>query len=183
MEVQLLYMPTVSRLRVAADRQGGGDPIEVYNIDLMLPSAVGSRIKVDRKLLKYEWRLRYAQAHDNLHQMRRHLLLRTHMFRFKDRYGHGQQHHTRSLGAIKLLQAKIDVDVTRYRKNHAALDQLAATLRQVGWQEILRPLRDSDIRALTAAEQEGTSEGRRSMSWIWRAEGAGEGDQAMQEGT
>ncbi|KAF8884033.1 hypothetical protein BD779DRAFT_1538459 [Infundibulicybe gibba] len=182
MEVQVLYMPMVSRLRAAMDCQGGEDPVEVYDIDLMLPSAVSGRIKVERRLMRFEWRLRYAQAHDNLHQMCRHLLLRTHMFRFKQRYEHGQQQHTRSLGAIKSLQAKIDADATRYRKNHAALSQLATTLHPVGWESSLSPLHDSDIRALNSAEREGTTEGRRTMSWIWRAEGAGEGDQAMQEG-
>ncbi|KAF8868051.1 hypothetical protein BD779DRAFT_1462555, partial [Infundibulicybe gibba] len=181
-EVQVLYMPMVSRLQAAMDHQGGEDPVEVYDLDLMLPSAVSGRIKVERRLMRFEWRLRYAQAHDNLHQMRRHLLLRTHMFQFKQRYGHGQQQHTRSLGAIKSLQAKINADATRYHKNHTALSQLATTLHPVGWESSLSPLHDSDIRALNSAEREGTTEGQRTMSWIWRAEGAGEGDQVMQEG-
>lgn len=182
MSIQLLYMPTVSRLRVGVDRQEGGSSEEAHDIALLLPSAVCGTVKVNKKLLKFEWRLRFAQAHDTLHQMRRHLLLRTHMYRFKDRYGHGQRHHTRSLGAIKLLQGKIDAEAARYREHYSALTQLAGTLVNVGWEESLRPLQDSDIRALNAAEQEGTTEGRRSMSWIWKAEGAGEGDETMQEG-
>ncbi|KAF8888811.1 hypothetical protein BD779DRAFT_1611227 [Infundibulicybe gibba] len=167
-EVQHLYVPSVATLRARADREGGGAPVEPINIQLMLPSHVVGEVDMSQFLLQYEWRLRFAYMHDVLRELRRHLILY--------RYGHGQSHHTRSLGVISTVQAKINMDLLRYRENRLALCALAGPLAKTGWERELRPLEDKDIRALNATELNETSrtgEGTRTIPWIWRVEYAG----------
>ncbi|KAF8874974.1 hypothetical protein BD779DRAFT_1613491 [Infundibulicybe gibba] len=183
MEVQLLYIPGISKIRARADEEGGSESIEaVCTMELMLPSQVFTRVNMRSEFLEYEWRLRFAQAHDTLHHLRRHLLLQKHMYTFKDRYGHGQKHHTRSLGPINALQDKINSDALRYRTTREALCKIAALLGRTGWEGTLRHLGSDDIRAVGVAQMEGETEGRRNISWIWMVDGTGEGDQVMQEG-
>ncbi|KAF8885440.1 hypothetical protein BD779DRAFT_1673629 [Infundibulicybe gibba] len=77
----------------------------------------------------------------------------THMFRSSNAMAWSAATYTKP-GCIKSLQAKIDADATRYRKNHAALSQLATTLHPVGW-EVPIPPSDSDIRAQTQLRGKG----------------------------
>ncbi|KAF8879143.1 hypothetical protein BD779DRAFT_1612947 [Infundibulicybe gibba] len=167
-EVQHLYMPSVAALRARADREGGGAPIEAMNIQLMLPSHAVGKAETSHFLLQYEWRLRFAYAHDVLQKLRRHVLLRTHMYRLKNAHGQGQHYHTRSLDVIKGVQAKIIVNTIRYRENRLALCALSIPLAQTEWEKELRPLQENDIRAPSAAELDAVGEGRRSISWIWK---------------
>ncbi|KAF8875848.1 hypothetical protein BD779DRAFT_1475909 [Infundibulicybe gibba] len=128
-EVQHLYMPSVAALRARADREGGGAPIEAINIQLMLPSHVVGKAETSHFLLQYEWRLRFAYAHDVLQKLRRHVLLRTHMYRSKNAHGQGQHYHTRSLDVIKGVQAKIVVNTIRA----AELDAVGEGRRSISW--------------------------------------------------
>jgi hypothetical protein len=182
-EIQQLYTPGVAVLWAKADQEGGGDPVEPTNIELMLPSEIIGRAACDRRLQKYEWQLRHAQAHDLLHDLRRQLLLRTKLYRSKNRFARGQRHNTRSYTIIKSVNSKVDTAVARYRQTRTALVKLAVPLLETGWERTLRVLVDDDIRAINVADQEGTSEGRHVMSWIWTTEGVGDGDTGMQEGT
>ncbi|OBZ77742.1 hypothetical protein A0H81_02190 [Grifola frondosa] len=122
-----------------------------------------------------EWRLRYAQAHEVLNDLRGHLELRSHLYVYKDRFVRGQRHNTRARTVITGAQSKIDADVSRYRTAHAALLSLSTILHKTGWQVVLQPLNDSDIRHVTDGE-DGQSEGRRTLSWIWKASGEGSVD-------
>ncbi|TFK80129.1 hypothetical protein K466DRAFT_504425 [Polyporus arcularius HHB13444] len=162
-QVQVLYMPGVAAERarfLAADENAS----LAYNVPLILPSAATT--VSTRTLLNHEWRLRYAQAFDALGDLRGHLEVRAHLYKFKDRFARGQRANTRANTIIKAVDAKIDADAERYRAAYGALRTLAIPLVKTDWQARLLPLLQADIRHVTEAES-GQSEGRRKLSWIW----------------
>lgn len=180
--VQLLYMPAISQLRVPDESD---TLIAAVNGELFLPSQVLDRITVSQDMMEFEWRLRFAQAHDVLHDIRRLILVRSQMYAAKDRFSRGQSQITRSRNLVLGVQSRIDANVLKYREFRTALVRLAQPLGKVGWEREIKVLQDDDIRGL-AAQEGGRSEGRMEMSWIWKtSEGSGDFDPAgprMQEG-
>lgn len=69
-DIQHLYMPGVAAIRARVDKEGGGKALDATTIELLLPSHVIDRVECDMKLSDFEWRLRYAQAHDALDDIR-----------------------------------------------------------------------------------------------------------------
>lgn len=181
--VQLLYMPAVSRIRIGDESD---NLISAIDTPLFLPSQAVDRVVVGTDLMEYEWRLRFAQAHDALYDMRRLILVRSQMYAAKDRFSRGQRQVTRSQNLLRGVQERIDMSVTKYRDFRAALLKLARPLGKVGWDTELRPLLNEDIRGLSAKEA-GSGEGHVTMSWIWKtSEEGGDFDPTgprMQEGT
>lgn len=173
--VQALYMPGVVALRAAADYEGGGDVVAASNLELLLPSQVLGRVKCPSNLVEYEYRLRYAQAHDILYELRRHLLLRTQLYRSKDQHVMGQRLLTRSVKVLETMQTRIKTDIERYQKTREAVRVLAGALLLVGWDKTLRPLHMEDATSLDLSiaqgSSKGISEGQRTLSWIWSIEG------------
>ena len=162
-KIQVLFMPTVIDL---LHQPGTTDSALPYDAKLHLPSAVCSTLSISPVLLEYKWRLRMAQALDSLSDIRRRLEVRAHMYKYKDRFTHGQRDGTRSRTLIKSLEAKIGLDADRYRGAYTALSLLAITLGKAGWSTSLRPLLESDIRHVSDSDFD-SSEGRRQLSWIW----------------
>ncbi|KAI0750098.1 hypothetical protein C8Q80DRAFT_1219017 [Daedaleopsis nitida] len=167
--IQQLYTPSVvtrrSRMLEANESVG-----HTYNLPLLLPSATlddPSSLSSD-SLKTIEWRLRYAQAFDSLCDLRGHLEVRTHLYKHKDRFARGQRANTRAQTVIKQVDGKINADVERYHTAYDTLQALAAPLSQTEWRRYLRPLLAGDVRHITEGE-DGQSEGRRTMSWIWQA--------------
>ncbi|KAH9913407.1 uncharacterized protein B0H18DRAFT_960370 [Fomitopsis serialis] len=170
-ETQDVYMPGVAAVRSRA-AEASAAPVLAENIRLYLPSAVlgDSRVMLPSSLLEIERRLRFAQANDSLEQLRRHLRARTKLFNIKDRDVRGQRYNTRSRAYIDSVQAKIDADAERYRAAHAAL--LIIDPGDVAkWQKVLKPLLRTDVRAMHQGLDDET-EGRKTLSWIWRTSGA-----------
>ncbi|KIL54151.1 hypothetical protein M378DRAFT_53122, partial [Amanita muscaria Koide BX008] len=83
----------------------------------------------------------------------------------------GQFHNTRSVVVLNRLNSRIGYSVKQYRTMRIRLQRLAEKLLKVGWDQSLRVLQDEDIRPLD--EDDGRSEGRRVLSWIWRIQGTG----------
>ncbi len=175
-EIQQLYMPAVASQR-AAIVSSHEDASLVYNLPLLLPSAATSLAACHPILLEHEWRLRYAQAFDALADLRGHLEVRTHLYKFKNRFARGQRANTRSQNLIKAVDAKVTGDAERYRAAYAALQRMAPRLAKHHWDVYLKPLLATDIRHVTEGE-DGQSEGRRSMSWIWKASASANGAEA-----
>ena len=121
----------------------------------------------DTKLIEHEWDLRMAQASDSLHELQRLLLVRRQLYKSKEKYGHGQRHHTRSVALVKTVQDKLDQAVDRYRGTRVNLVTLAGYLTKVGWDKTIRPLLDEDLRA-PDEDDSGLGEGQRTLTWIWR---------------
>ncbi|GAW03831.1 hypothetical protein LENED_005583 [Lentinula edodes] len=167
-----LHMPITVILR--QQLASSGQTHFVYDLPLLLPSQVfrlGS--SCDLVLLDFEWRLRYAAAHDALEQMRKHLLERNWSIDWKRRYGHGVRDGTRSANDVSKLTDKVEACAARYRIHYAVLSTLAEKLGKVGWSADLRELRDSDIRAISRGNEETLrlGEGYVVTSWIWNTSG------------
>lgn len=162
---QEVLIPAVAlyRRRVSAS----GTAASAEDIDLMLPSGLPPDIRIDTTFYDYEWRLRCGQAYDNLSELRRQLLIVSSMYQSKDRLVRGQQPNTRSATLINNIQARIKFVTARYCANRAVLLVLSEVLGKTGWATSLLPLEDSDIRSLRAGDDASSSEGRRTLSWIW----------------
>lgn len=188
MDTQATFIPHVTLLRAEEDRaririsvtqaQPG---VKVQHLALWLPSDIKGRVDCDIELYQYEFRLREAQAHEALDDLRHQLLLRTHLYKHKDMYVRGVKANTRC----------------RYRAARRALVGLGRELNETGWQVALQPLLVEDVRGMPralfqdperkkllmkkgpAARREAKDRGMRAkqkMSWIWRSPGVDEGE-------
>lgn len=167
--IQTLYIPGVAVLRQKNDRiaqQKDLPELKSHEIPLLLPSEIIRQLSVDRRLCRIEWDLRSGQANEALEAVRHSLQVRAHLYRFKAQHVRGQVASTRAQTAIAQAQSKINAAVLEYRVARRALESLASFLGQVGWEANFRPLDDTDVRELCDKE-EGVSEGRTKLSWIW----------------
>lgn len=172
-DIQLLYMPFVSCLRAdEASLHSSAEPIQVEAMALWLPSSVKSRTQSPPHLLRYEWKLRYAQANDALKDMRNLLRLRSHLYTFKDNNIVGQAANTRARTTINKTEDRVNMAASRYEAARAALASLAPLLGEgETWNTILKPLdRKKDVKALKDLWEKET-EGTRHLSWIWKTPG------------
>ncbi|TFY51020.1 hypothetical protein EVJ58_g10780 [Rhodofomes roseus] len=149
--VQQAYIAGAQSLREARLHAAArGKDVAAYDIPLLLPSDVVHALSVDPALQDCEWRLRYAQAHDALNDLRRHLRLSSHLYHFKDRFVRGQRENTRARSIIKTVQDKVDEDAARYCRARTALLTLSQALGKTGWQDTLKDLADDDVRLMSA---------------------------------
>jgi hypothetical protein len=133
-------------------------------------------VSVDTSLISIEWKLRHAQAYESLDSLRHYLQFRAYLYKFKDRFVRGQGANTRARNAINSVQAKIDAAAVEYRVAYGALLLLSSRPSHdafdFGWKNELLPLKDEDIRDLSEGKAERLgktqSEGRRTISWIWK---------------
>ncbi|KAG6825919.1 hypothetical protein H0H92_001861 [Tricholoma furcatifolium] len=185
-ERQQLYMPAVVALRridsITADSKKTPPPVHEY--PLWLPSSIQNKVPFDSHLADIEWELRVAQAHEALEDLRRHLQIRSYLFKFKDQNVRGQHANTRARHAIDNIQSKITASAEEYRAAHRAIVSLGTLLQKVGWKQEFQVLEQADIRELSERE-EGISVGRSRASWIWlvtrNASTMGENDDAFQD--
>ncbi|KAK0458719.1 uncharacterized protein EV420DRAFT_1642445 [Desarmillaria tabescens] len=145
------------------------EALEAVNIPLFLPSSTISRIQSNKKLLDFEFRLREAEVYECLMTLHRLLIYQSHIYKFKDRHVTGQLMSTRARSTIKSVIDNIDEAENRYRKLREHLVVLAGALdgAKDGWDRQLRVLDAMDVRPLDESLP-GETEGRRTMSWIWR---------------
>ncbi|KAJ7821404.1 hypothetical protein B0H13DRAFT_1660306, partial [Mycena leptocephala] len=190
MDSQVLFMPQVALLRAEEDRarmkisatqsQPG---IQVQHMALWLPSAIKG-VECDVELYEYEFRLREAQAHEALDDVRHQLLLRTHHYKFKDRFSRGVRANTRLQTKIKVVDERIRRMSERYRAARRALEGLGKRLKKTEWALKLLPLSAEDVRGPEARQKAklARKEGKARMSWIWRSPGVKtSGDDGMNE--
>jgi hypothetical protein len=100
--IQHLYMPEVAAMRTRADQAASDTSLEIapFDLPLYLPSSLPSRTTCLPTLRQYECKLREAQALEALDELRDHLRLRTHMYKYKDKNIVGQQANTRCQNII-----------------------------------------------------------------------------------
>ena len=182
-------MPGIASIRARADKEGGGKALDATAVELLLPSHVMDRVDCDMKLFEFEWRFRYAQAHDVLDEIRRFLVLRSRLYRSKERFSRGQYHNTRSVNVLNRVNSKINYSIKKYRQIRVLLLRLSKILMKVGWEAQLKVLQDEDVRPLDEdmrpldeGDESSVSEGRRVLSWIWKVQGVGSTEEATQEG-
>lgn len=204
--VQHLYMPEVSALRDRTDHEASDTtaPTEPYDTQLFLPSSLprSTARACDTKLKRYEFRFREAQCYEALEELRAHLRLRTHMYKYKDRHLVGQSATTRCQNLLKKVMKQVDASAAKYRRARQAVAELSEVLGEVDWKTRLLSLEDADIRPLRDIDDADldrrkkakdpkykkkgmkVAEGHMALSWIWKVVGvtADGDDKGLQEG-
>jgi hypothetical protein len=169
---QLLYCPAVATLHAPSPNDNSASSIKPHLIPLWLPSQINGRVSVDTSLTDIEWKLRHAQAYESLDSLRHFLQFRAYLYKFKDRFVRGQGANTRARNAINVVQAKIDAAAAEYRVAYGALLSLSSQVFDFSWKNELLQLKDEDIRDLSEGKEDRRgktqSEGRRTVSWIWK---------------
>ncbi len=178
-------MPKTSLLRARDDdRCAPGIEIHPTKIPLYLPSTALRLGAVDtgpnNTIVNDERQLWLAQAHDTLAVLRDHLLLKSYLTIWRQRFLRGQQYGTRANNLMHRVEMKISADAIRYCVAYAALDATSTYLGRNEWKLGLLPLRAEDIRSLDSYDDT-RSEGHRSLSWIWKTN-LQSGEEGLQEG-
>ncbi|KAJ7213821.1 hypothetical protein B0H12DRAFT_1242227 [Mycena haematopus] len=130
----------------------------------------------------HEYRLRVAQATQALHDVRRLLLVRTHLYKLKDTHSRGVRANMRSLDKIAALNDQIKRVARAYRAARVALVSLGKEVKHNEWERTLLPLAEDDVRGLpqtTFHDPERKSKKKRRkkakmdrpLSWIWATRG------------
>ncbi|KAG2354586.1 hypothetical protein BDR07DRAFT_1305500 [Suillus spraguei] len=101
-----------------------------------------------------------------------HLLLHTHLYKFKDVNIRGQQANTHAVTVIKKVKHNVTGASERYCHTRTALSSLCRTLGEDGWQSILCVNRWTEEVQLLLEEMQRV---REFLSWhaIWWDEQAG----------
>lgn len=168
--VQLVYTPHVATLisdtsTQAEESRPQADLAENVNLHLpaSLPSSVRSLSEI-KGICSAERRLRYAQAHDALAQIRRQRRIIQGLWYFKkiNISGTGNRPNTRILTTYKGLTRKLARAVFKYRRAREALLVLDP---DGNWKLELQVLRQEDISGPGKDPDE--SSGKYVMSWIW----------------
>ncbi|KAJ6566718.1 hypothetical protein B0H19DRAFT_1025332 [Mycena capillaripes] len=184
-DIQTKFFPSLVSVRELEDdaraRAAAGKPVPGIKVSMMalwLPSSIvgaaGSIAKdvpCKEEVLLHEYRLRVGQANEALHEVRRLLLVRTHLYKLKDTYARGVRANTRSGDKIAALNDRIKRTATGYRVAQTALQTLRRVLKRNEWQWALQELKEEDVRGLPRAQAKIVRE-QRALSWIWVARGA-----------
>ncbi|KAJ7866849.1 hypothetical protein B0H14DRAFT_3084187 [Mycena olivaceomarginata] len=208
-EVQQKFFPALANVRQREDeeraRTSAGQSVpglRVSDMALWLPSAVAAApgpdvegVTIGRAVQEHEYRLRVGQANEALHEVRRLLLVRTHLYKLKDTHSRGVRANMRSGDKIAALNQQVRRAAAQYRAARTALEALGRVLNKKEWEWTLWPLREDDIRGLPQLhfhdpQRKKKKRARvkkrveREISWIWvnRGEGWEPGDDvAMNE--
>lgn len=183
---------------------------EPEKIKLLLPSDLRDRatrlLVCVADTMETETRLRQAETHDALEELRQGLRARTATNRFKTRNTTGQVANTRAQGIQRQIDLRIHSSKLRYRYSRTALFKLKG---HGDWERDLQILQDEDVRGLNEramtreelASQEALREmGRlnlnepggvthpgvvvlgessRTLSWIWYRTGRAESEDGV----
>ena len=136
-------------------------------------------------LAEMEARLRDGQLTDCLDKLRVHLHIRSRLITYKDRHVRHQRPNTRARTKINKNEAKITALKLKYR---AARQAKLALAGHGDWEKRFKVLLDSDVVTLRGDDEvvgTGTSEGKRTLSWIWMGaddEGDASGIRGLSDG-
>ncbi|KAJ7766826.1 hypothetical protein B0H16DRAFT_1661387 [Mycena metata] len=196
-ELQAVYMPeAVRRLEYEEDAQDSEllAP-KAEEVTLWLPSALPTAVREGgcrEGLPAMEARLREGQCRDSLVKLRSSLHTKRYLLTWRDSGGvAGQRAATRAFTLIGRVGERVEVAATKYRAGREALLRLRAARDCTGWRELkgsdieLDEEREVDTAARRKLGLIGSKRSRRmaaasvalkrSLSWIWTADG-GPGD-------
>lgn len=179
--IQALYIPGTTLLQAEEQhtKLSTSPDVQIYDVQLWLPSMIGRRISCDRRFQEAEWAFREAQANDALNMIRQHLRLDSFLVKRKKDWSRGVKANTRSTTAIEHNLSKLRCAVEKYRAAHAALSALEPLITKSSeWRNVLRDLADGDVRGLPVQQ---LGEGNQTLSWIWMAPGV-LGDESNADG-
>ncbi|KAJ6479858.1 hypothetical protein C8R45DRAFT_906215 [Mycena sanguinolenta] len=146
-DVQHKFFPALANIRTREDearaRNAHGQSIPgvaVSSIALWLPSAIARatprdarEVFVKQTIFEHEYRLRVGQASEALHEIRRLLLVRTHLYKLKDTHSRGVRANMRSNDKISALNDQIKRAAATYRAAHGSLSHLGPELKRMEW--------------------------------------------------
>lgn len=160
------YMPGTNHLIDALDPVRLADHPE--NVTVWLPSTLPPTTRNTQcaaGLPELEYRLRYAQAVDALHDVRRfRRLFRAVTIKLQAHISGTQT--TRKRGIFDRVSVKLARAVSRYRAAWRAINALAPKEEFGVWKKFLLKLEDCDIRG-PGPEPSEPSKSRFIQSWIW----------------
>lgn len=162
-----LYIPSTFKLRQDAVGEKTTPP---QDLSLWLPSDIGKKAPVDKRLVEIEYKLRSAQASEALVNLRRQLQRRVTVYDLKRRWVRGQGANTRALNLLGSIEDRITAAKQEYRRARVALLTLSGMLGVKDVERNFLPLLDSDVKALSRPDLEKVSAGQTTtvLSWIWR---------------
>ncbi|KAJ7119198.1 hypothetical protein C8R43DRAFT_901144, partial [Mycena crocata] len=178
MDVQVKFFPTLATVRELEDaaraRAAEAQPIpgiSVWDMKLFLPSAIvaaswAKEVACKDDILDYEYQLRVGEANESLYEVRRLLLVRTHLYKLKDTQSRGVRANTRSGDKIAALNDRINRTAAQYRVARTALVSLGRVLKKNDWEWTLQELKEEDVRGLPRALAR-LDKAPRELSWIW----------------
>ncbi|KAJ7760147.1 hypothetical protein DFH07DRAFT_867895 [Mycena maculata] len=191
-ELQTRFFPGLKNVRELEDEERASIAetrpiagVDVSAIKLWPPSAIAATseakdVPVATEILVLEYRLRVAQAHEALHEVRRLLLVRTYTYKGKDTRSRGVAANTRAGHKIAALNNQIERGAAQYRVGRAALVTLGGVLKRTEWEWTLLELKEDDVRGLpraTFSDPERRKKNQNKMvklqvpecplSWIW----------------
>jgi hypothetical protein len=155
-EIQQVYMPGLESPLLAQLEQAALPPnttsVHVEDSILFMPSELSTitrRRVCTPGLGDIEDRLRFAEAHDALDQLRHHLRNRTFTNKFKIKNVTGQKRNTRAREVQHRIDDRVKTSQAQYSRARTALKNL----RGPGiWETTLQVLNQSDVRALNERE-------------------------------
>ncbi|KAJ6517357.1 hypothetical protein C8R47DRAFT_1172779 [Mycena vitilis] len=198
-DVQEKFFPGLKNVRELEDaaraRAAQTQPVagvNVYDVKLWLPSAVARApwaasegIRVPKDTHMHEYRLRVGQAEEALHELRRLLLVRTHLYQLKDVHASGVRANMRSQDKISALNNQAKRSAAQYRTAREALVTLGPLVMRAEWERTLLELHDDYIRGLPQSHfhdphrkqmkkrrKKKRKRAPRPPSWIWVTTGA-----------
>lgn len=162
-----LYIPATFKLRQDAI---GEKSVAAYDLPLWLPSEIGNKAPIERRLVDIEYKLRSAQASEALVNLRRQLQRRVTVWDLKRRWVRGQGANTRALNLIGSIEERISVAKEEYRRARRALLVVGGLLGIRNLEKSFLPLLDGDVKSLSRPELNKVSAGQTTqvLSWIWR---------------
>ncbi|TDL23120.1 hypothetical protein BD410DRAFT_721379 [Rickenella mellea] len=150
----------------------------IEDVELGLPSSIPNERRggcCSAELISMEDKLREGQCYEALDKLRHHLHLRTGLINYRSRNVRHQAPSTRARGFVDRNEARVDFFVQKYRRARQARISL---IGPGSWERELKVLRTQDVRTMAAKEGEDVAignslgEGRRDVSWLWKAPGA-----------
>ncbi|KAJ7763841.1 hypothetical protein B0H16DRAFT_1718472 [Mycena metata] len=187
--VNVWEMEDTERARLAAAQPVPG--VSVSDMKLWLPSAiavapgsVAQDVPVKDEIHQHEYRLHVGQAEEGLHEVRRLLLVRTHVYQLKDEHSRGVRANMRSQDKIETLNDQTQRAAAQYRAARLTLVSLGRLLKRHEWARTLQEPKPDDVCGLPQAmfhdpERKKKKRGRRKKSrvqrpasWIWTTTGA-----------
>lgn len=171
-QVQHSYMPLVAPHRKRRD-EGDGEEDMAHTRPLFLPSEICEIFACPRRLVRFEFNLRRAQAAATLAELRGALLHRSKLQQSKAKYAKGTVHITRSNRLIQDVYARVRTIAKKYTTIQTVLGSLGRILGETGWEAKYPRLLDSDLQGPTSLDVDQFGDGKKKLTWIWRVEGAG----------
>ena len=164
---QRLYIPGSEVLLKAIDPVLLAD--HPKNVKLWLPSALSPALRntyCTNDLLQLEYRLRYAQATNALHDIRNLCrLFRVLATKTRSHIANTQRTATRTRSLFDKVKIKLNQAVSTYRTSRNAIVSLAPNKEFSPWKGSLLELHNSDVRGPGREESESAS--CFIQSWIW----------------